>query len=85
MYAQLKREALAMLPQLFSLPEAHVQRLMNTLADLVNDSFPSSSHDLPKGSTQDTDYRRNLLLIMSSAVRAAEDKRDVSALLEVSQ
>ena len=83
MHGQLKREALAMLPQLFHLSEAHVQRLMEALAELVNDAFPSSSHDLQAGSTQDTEYRRLLLLVMSGAVRAAEDKKDVSTLLEV--
>ncbi|KAK9839902.1 hypothetical protein WJX74_000152 [Apatococcus lobatus] len=82
MHAHLKREALGLLPQLFSLPEVQMQRVMDALADLANDSFPSSSHDLQEGSTQETEYRRLLLLIMSGAVRAAEDKRDVSSLLE---
>ncbi len=56
---------------------------MDALADLVNDTFPTSSHDLTKGSTQDAEYRRLLLLIMSGAVQAAEDKIDVTSILEV--
>ena len=83
MHGQLKREALAMLPQLFHLSKVHLQRLMKALAELVNDSFPSSSHDLQERSSQDTEYRHLLTLVMSGAVRAAGDKKDVSTLLEV--
>ena len=56
---------------------------MDALADLVNDTFPTSSHDLSRGSTLDAEYRRLLLLIMSGAVKAAEDKLDVTSLIEV--
>ncbi|KAK9867398.1 hypothetical protein WJX84_001490 [Apatococcus fuscideae] len=63
-------------------PQAMLRVLLDPVAELVNDTFPASSHDLQKHSTQDRDYRRLLLQIMSGGVRAAEDTRDVSPLLE---
>ena len=83
MKGQMHKDVLELLPFFFHLERASLQRVMEALAELVNDTFPASSHDLQKHSTQDRDYRRLLLQIMSGGVRAAEDTRDVSPLLEV--
>lgn len=73
-----------MLPLILRMSQEHVKRIVQAVADLVNDTFPARSHDLQSGSTQDAEYRRVLILIMSGAVKAAEDKQDVTPLLEVS-
>lgn len=80
---QLRVEALQLLAHFLSLPADQLTVLSETVSELVTDVFPASSWEWKRGSTQSTDYARQLMALMDSVVAAAEQGRPVQAMLQV--
>ncbi len=75
-------EALQLL-QYFLSPGNHATQLTDTVQELAINAFPASSWEWRRGTTQSTDYARQLMAIMDSMVAAAERGLSVEPLLQV--
>jgi len=75
-------EALQLL-QYFLNPGNHAAKLSDKVEELANNVFPASSWEWRRGTTQSTDYARQLMAIMDSMVAAAEHGLSVEPLLQV--
>lgn len=75
-------EALQLL-QYFLKPESYATKLTDKVQELVISAFPASSWEWRRGTTQSTDYARQLMAIMDSMVAAAESGLSVEPLLQV--
>lgn len=80
---QLRIDALQLLAHFLSLPGQQLSRLSEAVSELVIDVFPASSWEWKRGSTQSTDYARQLMALMDSVVAAAEIGCPVQAMLQV--
>ena len=80
---QLRIDALQLLAPFLSLPGQQLSRLSEAVNELVTDVFPASSWEWKRGSTQSTDYARQLMALMDSVVAAAEMGCAVQAMLQV--
>ena len=83
MAMQARIEALRMLAPFLALPADTVRHVASAMAAIVTDLFPTLSHELPKGSTQATEYGLQLIAMMDAAVAAAESGTPIEAFLEV--
>ncbi len=79
---QQRVEALQLL-QYFLSPGNHATQLTDTVQELAINAFPASSWEWRRGTTQSTDYARQLMAIMDSMVAAAERGLSVEPLLQV--
>lgn len=80
---QLRIEALQLLAHFFSLPAQQLSKLSEGVSELVTNVFPASSWEWRRGSTQSTDYARQLMALMDSVVAAAEMGQPVQLMLQV--
>ena len=80
---QQRVETLQLLQYFLTLPEDHAAKLTDKVEELVNNIFPASSWEWKRGSTQSTDYARQLMAIMDSMVAASESGLSVEPLLQV--
>lgn len=80
---QLRVEALQLLQHFLNLPADQSTKLTEKVEELANNVFPASSWEWKRGSTQSTDYARQLMAIMDSMVTAAEHGLPVKSLLQV--
>ena len=76
-------EALQLLHYFLNLPADQASKLSDTVEQLANNVFPASSWEWRRGSSQSTDYARQLMAIMDSMVGAAELGVSVEPLLQV--
>lgn len=80
---QQRVETLQLLQYFLTLPGDHAAKLTDKVEELVNNIFPASSWEWKRGSTQSTDYARQLMAIMDSMVAASESGLSVEPLLQV--
>lgn len=80
---QARIEALRMLAPFLALPADVARRAIAAVEAVVTDLFPTLSHELPRGSTQATEYGLQLTAMMDAAVATAESGTRVEAFLEV--
>lgn len=80
---QLRVEALQLLRFFLNLPADQAIKLTGKVEELSNNVFPASSWEWQRGSTQSTDYARQLMAILNSMVAAAELGDSVEPLLQV--
>ena len=80
---QVRVETLQLLHHFLQLPHDSYEQLTESLQELANNVLPASSWELKRGTTQATDYARQLLAIMESMVVTAEQGHAVEPLLQV--
>ena len=80
---QLRAEALQLLHHFLALPAGRLEQLSQHVEELANNMFPASSWEWKPGSTQSTDYARQLMALMDSMVAAAEQGLSVEPVLQV--
>jgi hypothetical protein len=80
---QARTEALRLLAPFLALPADHSRSVLTAVEAIVTDLFPTLSHELPRGSTQASDYGLQLMAMMDAAVAAAENGTHIEAFLEV--
>ena len=80
---QVRVEALQLLHHFLQLLDDSAKQLTENLQELANNVLPASSWELKRGTTQATDYARQLMAIMDSMVVAAEQGHSVEPLLQV--
>lgn len=78
-----RTEALRLLPPFLALPADTARRILVAIEAIVTDLFPTLSHELPRGSTQATDYAVQLLALLDAAVAAAQSGTCIEGFLEV--
>ena len=80
---QLRAEALQLLHHFLALPAGRLEQLSQHVEELANNMFPASSWEWKAGSTQYTDYARQLMALMDATVAAAEQGLSVEPVLQV--
>jgi hypothetical protein len=81
--AAVRADALRLLPAWLAAGPPLAQRVADALGALVDEAFPASSWELPRGSSQAAAYQTQLLAAFDGVVGAAEQGVDVGPALEV--